>query len=109
MAITLNDGTYIYNDSGAREFLTSLGFDSSDIEEFGNMLFSDVRENAYREGYDECWHDDEVKIDGYFCACRDLAQGIEDICNDFRKQYKSAAIMKILDAIQKFVDENRID
>ena len=109
MAVTLNDGTYIYNSASAREYLNSLGFDSSDIDRFGDMLFDDVREDAYREGYDDCWREDERKIDGYFCACRDLAMGIEDICTDFRKQYKSAAIMKVLDAIQKFVDENRID
>lgn len=109
MVVTLNDGTYIYNSTSAKEYLNSLGFDSTDIDRFGDILFNDVRENAYREGYNECWHDDEAKIDEYFCACRDLAQGIEDICDDFRKQYKSAAIMKVLDAIQKFVDENRID
>jgi hypothetical protein len=109
MVVALNDGTYIYNSTSAKEYLNSLGFDSTDIDRLGDMLFEDVREDAYREGYDDCWREDERKIDGYFCACRDLAMGIEDICNDFRKQYKSAAIMKVLDAIQKFVDENRID
>lgn len=109
MAVTLNDGTYIYNSTSAREYLNSLGFDSSDIDHFGDMLFDDVRGDAYDRGVRDQWHEDERKIDGYFCACRDLAMGIEDICNDFRKQYKSAAIMKVLDAIQKFVDENRID
>ena len=103
MVVTLNDGTYIYNSTSAREYLNSLGFDSTDINRFGDMLFDDVREDAYKEGYDDCWREDERKIDGY------LAMGIEDICDDFRKQYKSAAIMKVLDAIQKFVDENRID
>ena len=109
MVVALNDGTYIYNSSSAKEYLNSLGFDSADIDRLGDMLFDDVREDAYERGVRDQWHEDERKIDGYFCAARDLAQGIEDLCNDFRKQYKSAAILKVLNTIEKFVDENRID
>ena len=107
--ITLKDGTFIHNEASLLNYLSSLGFDKPDIESLREILCEEQIEDAYDKGISDQWHEDERKIDGYFCACRDLAMGIEDICNDFRKQYKSAAIMKVLDAIQKFVDENRID
>lgn len=54
MVVSLNDGTYIYNSTSAKEYLNSLGFDSIDIDRFGDILFEDVREDAYRQGYDDC-------------------------------------------------------
>lgn len=109
MVVALNDGTYIYNNTSAKEYLNSLGFDSTDIDRFGDMLFDDVREDAYREGYDDCWREAERQIDGYFCGAKDLAEAVDDLCDDFRKQYKSVAILKVLDAIKTCVRENRID
>ena len=110
MAIYLKDGTYIYDEKTAVEYLTSLGFEKFDIEDMRLFIAEDTVEDAYRRGYDDAaWKDDEVKLDGYFCACRDLAQGIEELCNMYAQRYKSKAIHTVLEDIRKFVEENRID
>lgn len=109
MVVALNDGTYIYNSTSAKEYLNSLGFDNFDIEELRNMLCGDAIEDAYNRGWQDCYKEDEIQIDGYFCGARDLAEAVDNLCDDFRKQYKSAAILKVLDAIKTCIRENRID
>lgn len=109
MAIYLNDGTYIYDEKTAVEYLTSLGFDKFDIEDMRRLIAEDTAEDAYRRGYDAAWEDDEAKLDGYYCACRDLAYEIDMLCNEYLGKYKAAAIVKILNNIKTCVRENRID
>ena len=108
MSIVLKD-RFIYNKAEAIDYLASLGFDNFDIEEFRDMLCGDAIEDAYNRGWQDCYKEDEIQIDGYFCGARDLAEAVDNLCDDFRKQYKSAAILKILDAIKTCVRENRID
>lgn len=107
--ITLKDGTFIHNEASLLDYLSSLGFDKFDIEDFKKLLMGDALDNAYREGYGDCHKESEITIDGYFCAARSLAEAVDNLCDDFRKQYKSAAILKVLDAIETCVRENRID
>lgn len=107
--ITLKDGTFIHNEASLLDYLSSLGFDKLDIESLREMLCEKQIEKAYDEGLRDQYNEDEREIDGYFCAARDLAQGIEDLCDDFYRQYKSKAVLNVLDTFRKFVDENRID
>lgn len=102
--IVLNDKTFLYNKDAVEDYLVSLGFD---LDSLTQVLCGDIEAecNYYKDTVDYT----ELKADNYYCAARDLAQGIDDLCDDFRKKYKSQAIMKVLDTIQKFVYENRID
>lgn len=102
--IVLNDNTFLYNKDTVEDYLVSLGFD---LDSLTQVLFEDIEEeyNSYQDAAENA----ELKADNYYCAARDLAQGIDDLCDDFRKKYKSQAIMKVLDTIQKFVYENRVD
>lgn len=104
--ITTNDGTLLYDDYTAKDYLTSLGIDVDDLR---GLLYEDVEDNAYREGYQAAWKDAEVQIDGYYCGCRDLAEAVNNLCDVFREQYKSVAVIKVLNAIETCVQENRID
>ena len=102
--IVLNDNTFLYNKDAVEDYLVSLGFD---LDSLTQILCGDIEEE--RDRYKDIADYAELKSDNYYCAARDLAQGIDDLCDDFRKKYKSQAIMKVLDTIQKFVYENRID
>lgn len=104
--ITTKDGVFLYNDYTAKNYLASLGIDVDDLRE---LLYEDVEDNAYREGYNEAYKDYEVKVDGYFCACRDLAEAVDNLCDMYLDQYKSKAIVNVLNAIKTCVQENRID
>lgn len=104
--ITLNDGTYIYSEFTLREYLESLGFD---FEELSDMIFEDKSEEMYDHVSKEIWHDVEREIDGYFCAARDLALAVDELCDEFLEKYKSKAIVNVLNAIKTCVDQNRID
>ena len=104
--ITLNDGTYIYSEFTLREYLESLGFD---FEELSDMIFEDKSEEMYDHVSKEVWHDAERKIDGYFCAARDLALAVDELCDEFLRKYKAKAVINVLNAIKTCVDQNRID
>lgn len=104
--ITLNDGTYIYSEFTLREYLESLGFD---FEELSDIIFEDKSEEMYDHVSKEVWHDAERKIDGYFCAARDLALAVDDLCDEFLGKYKAKAVVNVLNAIKTCVDQNRID
>ena len=104
--ITTNDGTLLYDDYTAKDYLTSLGIDVDDLRV---LLYEDVEENAYREGYMAAHAEDERVIDGYFCACRDLAEAVDNLCDLFLDQYKAKAIVHVLNAVKTCVQENRID
>lgn len=104
--ITTKDGVFLYNDYTAKDYLTSLGIDVDDLRE---LLYEDVEDNAYREGYDAAYKDCEREVDGYFCACRDLAEAVDNLCDMYLDQYKSKAIVNVLNAIKTCVQENRID
>ena len=104
--ITLNDGTYIYSEFTLREYLESLGFD---FEELSDIIFEDKSEEAYNHAREEIWHDAERRIDGYFCAARDLALAVDDLCDEFLGKYKAKAVINVLNAIKTCVDQNRID
>lgn len=72
----LNDGTYIYNPYTLKEFLSSLGFDPSTVEDvFNEKLISENKNlkdicNSY-----------EREIDGYMCAIRDMSEELEDLAD----------------------------
>lgn len=102
--IVLNDNTFLYNKDTVEDYLVSLGFD---LDSLTQVLFGDIEEeyNSYKDAVEYT----ELKADNYYCAARDLAQGIDDLCKDFRKKYKSQAVIKVLDTIQKYVEQNRID
>lgn len=104
--ITLNDGTYIYSEFTLREYLESLGFD---FEELSDIIFEDKSEEMYDHVSKEVWHDAERKIDGYFCAARDLALAVDELCDEFLGKYKAKAVVNVLNAIKACVDQNRID
>lgn len=104
--ITLNDGTYIYSEFTLREYRESLGFD---FEELSDIIFEDKSEEMYDHVSKEVWHDAERKIDGYFCAARDLALAVDDLCDEFLGKYKAKAVVNVLNAIKTCVDQNRID
>ena len=104
--ITLNDGTYLYSDFTLKEYLESLGFD---FEELSGIIFENNSEEAYNHVYEEVWYDAERRIDGYFCAARDLALAVDELCDEFLGKYKSKAIVNVLNAIKTCVDQNRID
>lgn len=104
--ITLNDGTYLYSDFTLKEYLESLGFD---FEELSDIIFEDKSEEMYDHVSKEVWYDAERKIDGYFCAARDLALAVDELCDEFLDKYKSKAIVNVLNAIKTCVDQNRID
>lgn len=104
--ITTNDGALLYDDYTAKDYLTSLGIDVDDLQE---LLYGDIEDNAYKEGYDSAYHDREREVDGYFCACRDLAEAIDNLCDDYLEKYKSKAIVNVLNEIKTCVQENRID
>lgn len=108
-SITLKDGTFIYDRKGAIDYLTSLGFEKSQIDELQTLLFEGEASGPYEQGRRDQWEEDERIIDGYFCTARDLAQGVEDICHMYRERYKAKAVHNVLDDINKFVQENRID
>lgn len=108
MAITLKD-RFIYNEAEVVDYLTSLGLDKFDIEEMRDMLCGTAIEDAYNRGWQDCYKEDEIQIDGYYCGVRDLAEAVNNLCGVFREQYKSAAIIKVLNAIETCVRENRID
>lgn len=104
--ITLNDGTYIYSEFTLQEYLESLGFD---YFELSNYFFEERYNEAYDDAYAEAHYEAEKEVDGYFCAARDLAQEVENLCDDFLDKYKSKAIVNVLNAIKTCVDQNRID
>lgn len=104
--ITLNDGTYIYSEFTLREYLESLGFD---FEELSDIIFEDKSEEMYDHVCKEVWHDAERKIDGYFCAARDLALAVDELCDEFLGKYKAKAVVNVLNAIKACVNQNRID
>ena len=104
--ITLNDGTYLYSDFTLKEYLESLGFD---FEELSDIIFEDKSEEMYDHVSKEVWHDAERKIDGYFCAARDLALAVDELCDEFLGKYKAKAVINVLNAIKACVDQNRID
>ena len=104
--ITLNDGTYIYSEFTLREYLESLGFD---FEELSDIIFEDKSEEAYDHISKDVWYDAERKIDGYFCAARDLALAVDELCDEFLDKYKAKAVINVLNAIKTCVDQNRID
>ena len=104
--ITLNDGTYIYSEFILREYLESLGFD---FEELSDIIFEDKSKEMYDHVSEEVWHDAERKIDGYFCAARDLALAVDELCDEFLGKYKAKAVINVLNAIKACVDQNRID
>lgn len=104
--IVLNDGTFIYSEDVLQEYLTSLGFDFYELQE---ALAGDVLEEEYNKGYQEAMKDSEAEVDGYLCATKNIANEIENVCDDFRKKYKSKAVLNVLDAIEKTVYNNRID
>lgn len=104
--ITLKDRSYIYNQDTLKEYLNNLGFD---IEDLRKLLCQDLIEEIRYEGYAEAKQEYERMADGYFCAARDIAQGIDDLCDDFRKKYKSKAILNVLDEIQSYIRVERID
>ena len=102
--ITLNDGTYIYSEFTLREYLESLGFD---FEELSDIIFKS--EEMYDHVFKDVWGDAEREIDGYFCAARDLALAVDDLCDEFLGKYKAKAIVNVLKAIKTCVNQNRID
>lgn len=104
--ITLNDGTYIYSEFTLREYLESLGFD---FEELSDIIFEDKSEEMYDHVSKDVWHDAEREIDGYFCAARDLALAVDELCDEFLGKYKAKAVINVLNAIKTCVDQNRID
>ena len=104
--ITTNNGILLYDDYTAKDYLTSLGIDIDDLRE---LLYEDVEDNAHREGYQSAWKEAEIQIDGYFCACRDLAEAVDNLCDVYLDQYKSKAIVNVLNAVKTCVQENRID
>lgn len=102
--IVLNDGTFIHNENMLREYLEPLGFDLEDLKYFlCEEELSELEElKEDRKTY-------ERVVDSYFCDARDLALAVDEVCDTYRKKYKSAAVIKVLDAIQTCVAENRID
>lgn len=104
--ITLNDGTYIYSEFTLKEYLESLGFDYLELED---IVGAKKYDEGYDDGYRADWREAERTVDGYFCAARDLAQEVENLCDDFLDKYKSKAIVNVLNAIKTCVDQNRID
>lgn len=104
--IILNDGTFIYSEDSLREYLISLGFDFYELQE---ALAGDFLEEEYHKGYQEAIKNAEVEVDGYFCKARDLALEVENVCDDFRNKYRSKAVLNVLDAIEKTINNNRID
>lgn len=104
--ITTKDGVLLYDDYTAKDYLTSLGIDVDDLQK---LLYEDVEDNAYKNGYEDAYRDREREVDGYYCACRDLAEAVDNLCDMYLDQYKSKAIVNILNAIKTCVQENRID
>ena len=104
--MTLNDGTFIYSEFTLVEYLKSLGFDMDILKE---ILLDDMIEEVRKDINEELHEEYERMTDGYFCAARDLAVEIDNLCEEFRKKYKAAAVHKVLDAIEQCVDTNRVD
>lgn len=73
--ITLNDGTFLYNEWSVKEYLTSLGFD--DLEELGELLFPYLfKENNW---YKEMYQAQERELDGCYMNNRYFLEELEAV------------------------------
>lgn len=95
----LNDGTYIYSEDTAKEYLISLGFDIDDLCE---MLNSSLRERE--EELEYLLKTEESNNEANFEAFNNLVCELQNLLGDFRKKYKAKAVLNVLESIEKTID-----
>lgn len=74
-SITLNDGTYLYNNYQVVAYLSSLGFDTEELKE---ILSPELDMTLADKGDD--W---EAIADGYYNAYQNLCNEVEAECEKF--------------------------
>lgn len=97
---TLNDGTFLYSEDSLMDYLSSLGFDVVELQDFFTTYTSNAKD------YDSLVKINEYQervMDDYFCRLRDMGSEIEELCDKLREG-KGGTKRQMADKIMSVID-----